>query len=95
MSCGMTAAQKPREPKNKAGSPAASASSLITFRLHQHRFTHANRDFNSLLKIHRCDRERSMCPRTGSSFRFTGGTWDCEWPRAPLNHSDAAFTCSL
>lgn len=50
MSCGMTAAQKPCAPPNKAGLPAASASSLITFQLHQHRFTHSTPDFNSLSK---------------------------------------------
>lgn len=38
---GMTGAQKPCAPPNKAGLQAASASSLITFQLHQHPFTHS------------------------------------------------------
>lgn len=42
MSCGMTAAQKPCAPANKAGLPAASASSLITLQLNQqHRLIRA------------------------------------------------------
>lgn len=40
MICGRTAAQKSCAAPNKAGFPAASASSHITFQVHQHRFTH-------------------------------------------------------
>lgn len=62
-------------------------------------------DFNSLLRsaastpatpkksfIRKVSTRRaSRAP--GESFRVTGGTVNCEWPRARLNQSDAAFTC--
>lgn len=108
MSCGMTAAQKPCAPPNKAGLPAASASSHITLQLHRHRFTHST--WTTLIHWSKQGRKKktkqNRPPRpkawarvrkakeTRESFRVTGGTLNCEWPRARLNQGDAAFTCS-
>lgn len=105
MSCGMTAAQKPRAPANKAGFPAASASSLITFQLHRHRFTHSawttfshrfSKTHTYIYKKKTPSNSSTLWNKanaTRESFRVTARTLNCEWPRARLNQGDAAFAC--
>lgn len=68
MSCGMTAAQKPCAPPNKAGLPAASASSLITFQLHQHRFTTGTSTLREISTAS-IDSFKSVCTARGDARR--------------------------
>lgn len=66
----MTAAQKPCAPPNKAGLQAASASSLITFQLHQHRFTHLT-GLDNLVRIHSLDQNLEIyLQREGCAHRL-------------------------
>lgn len=101
MSCGMTAAQKPCAPANKAGFPAASASSLITFQLHRHIVLHTQPGLLSVTGFQKTHRKKTndsltawnKAHATRQSFRVTARTLNCEWPRAWLNQGDAAFAC--